>query len=66
MLFRPEEIHTRSAVRPAFRRPTKAAIGVAHYRLWLNRSDRFIVHLYHDRLSAIGARSVYAYRFSRK
>ena len=66
MLSRPEEIHTRSPVRPAFRRPAKAAIGVAHYRVWLDRSDRFIVHLYYDRLSAIGARSIYTYRFSWK
>ena len=66
MLSRPEEIHTGSPVRPAFRRPTKTAIGITHCRLWLDRNDRFIVHLYHDRLSAIGARSVYTYRSSWK
>ena len=66
MLFRPEEIHARSAVSPAFRRPAKAAIGIAHYRLRFNQSDCLIVHLHHDRLAAIGARSVHPYRLSWK
>ena len=66
MLFRPEEIHARSPVGPTFRRPANLAVGIAHYRLGLNRNDRLIAHLYHDRLRAVEARSVHAHRLSGK
>jgi hypothetical protein len=66
MLFRPEEVHTHSPVRPTFRRPAKSAIGVANYCLGLNRKDRLITQLHHDRLRAIEAGSVHTYHLSGK
>ena len=66
MLFRPEEVHTRSPVGPTLRRPAKSAIGVAHQSVWLNRKHFLISHLYDDRLPAIEARSVHTHHLSGK
>lgn len=66
MLFRPEEIHTRSPVRPIFRGPANFTISISREGVRLDRKHRLIPHLHYHRLPAIEARSVHTYRLSRK
>jgi hypothetical protein len=58
MLFRPEEIHARSAKGPIFRRATDRAVGVAHHHLGLHRKHLLIAHFHHDRLATIQTRRI--------
>ena len=66
MLFRPEEIHTRSPVRPIFRGPTNFTISISREGVRLDRKQRLIPHLHYHRLPAIEARGVYTYGLSGK
>jgi hypothetical protein len=53
MLFRPEEVHARSAIGPGFERTAHLAVGVAHDGLGLHREYFLILHLNHHALSAV-------------
>jgi hypothetical protein len=66
MLFRPEEIHTRSPVRPIFRGPANFTISISRECVRLDRKHRLIPHLHYNRFPAIQARSVHTYRLSGK
>lgn len=68
MLFRPEEVHARSPVRPTFSgaAPAEFAVQIPDHRFRFNRKHGLIPHLDHHGFPAIEARSVQPYRLPRK
>ena len=53
MLFRPEEVHARSAIGTGFDRTAHLTVGVTHDGFGLNGEKVFILHLNHHGLSAV-------------
>jgi hypothetical protein len=64
MLFRPEEVHARSAKGPRFRRSPNGAVGVAYDRRGLYGRHLFVAHFHHHGFAAIQTRCINANRLA--